>query len=78
MPGELLGAVKAKSEGKAKLTGLPIGEASRPKEAKEEGVPISEEGESAASAAGTPALSGCPWVSAPLPARTNSESACPW
>ena len=26
---------------------------------------------------GTPALSGCPWVSAPLPAWTRSESTCP-
>lgn len=52
MPGELLSAVKAKSEGEPEPAGLPIGEASRPKEAKEEGIAISEEGESAASSAG--------------------------
>ncbi len=33
---------------------------------------------SAASAAGIPALSGCPKVSAPEPAFTSSESTCPW
>ena len=32
----------------------------------------------AGEAAGTPALSGWPWVSAPLPAFTSSESTCPW
>ncbi len=32
---------------------------------------------SSASAAGTPALSGWPWVSAPLPAFTSSESTWP-
>jgi hypothetical protein len=52
MPGELLSAVKTKSEGEPKLASLPVGEASRPKEAKKEGVAISEEGESAASPAG--------------------------
>jgi len=33
---------------------------------------------SCAKAAGTPALSGWPWVSAPEPALIRSESECPW
>ena len=33
---------------------------------------------SPANSAGTPALSGRPWVRAPLPAWTSNASTCPW